>query len=129
MGSSFSTQRYTVLPTTASNGSKSSFHIPPRYRRVLLVVVALLLWLAWQRRSEVPYPKIQLVPPKGHTLPPLFQDYRKYEDSLSERNYKANGGTQGKYISYANHAAGSGWGNVLQDMVFNALVAASAHRG
>ena len=65
--------------------------------------------------------------PVDHNLPPLYEVYAEYEDLISERNIQNY--TSQRYISFENHTHSCGWGNVLQDMVFSALLATEANIG
>lgn len=117
--------------------------LPKRYTRILLAVLVFLCCFyffsperPWSSQrvpelaeigEEIPlYPKAQdsLV---NHNLPPLYQAYAEYEDLLSERNIQNY--TSQRYISFANHVHSCGWGNVMQDIVFSALLAAEANIG
>jgi hypothetical protein len=117
--------------------------LPKRFTRILLAVLV-SLWVFYFFRSGKPwsshrvpelaeigegiplYPKAQ-DSPVDHNLPPLYEAYAEYEDLLSERNIQNY--TSQRYISFENHAHSCGWGNVMQDMVFSALLAAEANIG
>ncbi|KIM44755.1 hypothetical protein M413DRAFT_25183 [Hebeloma cylindrosporum] len=116
--------------------------LPKRYTRILLAVLVSLCVVHFIR-SEKPWSshrvhelelgnEIPLYPeaqdnPLDHNLPPLYEAYAEYEDFLSEQNIQNY--TSQRYISFANHVHSCGWGNVMQDMVFNALLAAEANIG
>ncbi|KAG2040086.1 hypothetical protein BDR03DRAFT_950245 [Suillus americanus] len=54
--------------------------------------------------------------------PPLYEDYRRREQNLEHyKEYKTSKDV--KYLWSAKHADKSGWGNVMQDYVMNALLA------
>lgn len=76
------------------------------------------------------YPNVRNTPPGVNEsgLPPLYEEYRKYEDLLSEQKLE-EAPEDARYIFFANHAHGSGWGNVLQEMVFSAMLASEAKLG
>ncbi|KAG2358954.1 hypothetical protein BDR07DRAFT_1452509 [Suillus spraguei] len=60
-------------------------------------------------------------------LPPLYEDYREREQNLGHyKDYETRKDV--KYLWSANHAHSSGWGNVMQDYVMNALLAHSSGR-
>ncbi|KAG2362207.1 hypothetical protein BDR07DRAFT_1451277 [Suillus spraguei] len=60
-------------------------------------------------------------------LPPLYEDYREREQKLGHyKDYETRKDV--KYLWSANHAHSSGWGNVMQDYVMNALLAHSSGR-
>ncbi|PPQ65460.1 hypothetical protein CVT24_010791 [Panaeolus cyanescens] len=119
-----------------------------RHKRLFLLIVALsitaLTWLKlWDsiitwllgnssdscppNSNQIPYPAVQDEPPERRLRPPIYQKYRHYEDLLS-RSYLQNKTGAERYISFENHAWGSGWGNVLQEMIFNSLLAWEARR-
>jgi hypothetical protein len=76
------------------------------------------------------YPEIQLTSPdKTSDLPPLYEEYRNYEDLLSEWNMKTHGKSGDKYVYVSSHAGGAGWGNIMQEMVFSSLLASGSGRG
>ena len=52
-------------------------------------------------------------------LPPLYQDYVELERNLTP----AGDQSDVKYVYFANHVYGEGYGNVLQEMVMHAHLA------
>ena len=115
--------------------------IPKRYMRlVFATLLSIGIWISFQRLSSAQealtaennapeYPQVQLTASNPISpLPPLYEAYREYEDSVSEKNLRSHNGTQ-RYIYFANQAYGCGWGNVLQEIVLNTLLAAEANLG
>lgn len=115
--------------------------IPKRYMRlVFATLVSFGIWIFVHRLSSAQeaitdendtpkYPQVQMAAPNPMSkLPPLYEAYREYEDSVSEQNLRGQNGTQ-RYIFFANQAYGCGWGNVLQEIVLNTLLAAEANLG
>ncbi|KDR67716.1 hypothetical protein GALMADRAFT_273062 [Galerina marginata CBS 339.88] len=133
-----------------TNAILPSFRLPRRYTRLVVgVLVALgvlcfldINWLSSspklhqhaqeENEADVPYPQLQETPPESESddrnLPPLYDAYREYEDQLSEQRV-ANRTASDRYIFFANHAHSCGWGNVLQEMLFDALLADRANIG
>lgn len=117
-----------------------SFGLPKRYMRLVFAVIfSIAIWCSAQKyigaqsatgatsvAINVPFPQVQEV--ADSELPPLFESYRQYEDDVSEQNIDIQNNTQ-RYIFFANQAHGCGWGNVLQEIVFNALLASEANLG
>lgn len=115
--------------------------IPKRYMRlVFATLVSFGIWIFVHRLSSAQeaitdendtpkYPQVQMAAHNPMSkLPPLYEAYREYEDSVSEQNLRGQNGTQ-RYIFFANQAYGCGWGNVLQEIVLNTLLAAEANLG
>uniref|UniRef100_A0A8H7XVM8 Uncharacterized protein n=1 Tax=Psilocybe cubensis TaxID=181762 RepID=A0A8H7XVM8_PSICU len=130
----------------------ASPRLPKRYIRMIIGIFIIsgslylsqLQWKFLQATSTegytVPYPDAQDASPFNESapinstippLPPLYERYREYEDDLSVNNLlnHAGGIAEGSYIFFANHASGCGWGNVLQEMVFSAMLAGEAKLG
>ena len=107
--------------------------LPKRYLRTFLVFCSVLaFWSLWHSTSNsepktkprlVPYPAVEDAPLIND--PPVYERYREYEDALSLRGGDLQ---QKKYLYFANHAWGCGWGNVLQEMLMSALLAHDAQR-
>jgi hypothetical protein len=136
-----------VLPTTVKSESHQRV-LPKRYIRFLLVLASCALVLFFfdphhalegggihgnvnsPRYPNIPYPKIQLTSPnKTSDLPPLYEEYRIYEDRVTQWNLNNYGKAGDRYIYVANRGIGAGWGNIMQDMVFNTLLASGSGRG
>jgi len=88
-----------------------------------------------QQPSEYPaYPIPRDVPPQTSegpgTLPPLYQEYAAYEDALPQHDDSLPfpEGLNGKFVFFANHPWGTGWGNVMQSMLLEAHLALASGR-
>jgi hypothetical protein len=139
--------RYSALPTTTKSGFKQPglLSLPKRYIRLLLFVLAVCVLFTFFsdpnqqlhdhssasiRYSDIPYPEIQLTSPnKTSDLPPLYEEYRDYEDRVSNWNLKTYGKASDGYIYVSSHASGAGWGNIMQELVFSTLLASGSGRG
>ncbi|KIL62346.1 hypothetical protein M378DRAFT_12930 [Amanita muscaria Koide BX008] len=97
---------------------KNSRWIPKRPLRVVFLLMAVLIACI-----SAPY-LIQL------KLPPLYESFRYREDNLSHYDADAPypNGRHAKYIFFANHQRGVGWGNVMQELLLNALLAYTIKR-
>lgn len=150
--SRFLEARYSSLPTPVkSNSQQRSFlSLPKRYFRFFLVFLAaciLLTFVLLDTRQvyesyeihrntsvsiqypDIPYPEVQLTSPDRSNLPPLYEAYRTYEDRIAEWNLKTYGKANDRYMYISNHASGSGWGNIMQEMVYCTLLASGSGRG
>ena len=78
--------------------------------------------------SEYPIP--QESPPIYDTRPPLYQRYTAYEDRLPQHNVSLPfpDDSSRKYVFFADHTWGVGWGNVMQEMILNAQLAYDSSR-
>ena len=139
---------YSKLPTSdghlpLNSNSNHSFLglrllVPKRYSRLLLGLLIALLFtvtvLLPRRRYNnsythpSSYPQVLHTPPNDTTLPPLYEAYIEYENNLPQQQDDDNF-AEHKYIYMANHVFGLGWNNVLQDMIYNSLVASESGRG
>ena len=127
---------YSPLPTTTKSNSQQMvvLLLPKRYIRLFLLVLAacaVVIFLYASKPIRPPdYPEVQLTSPdKASDLPPLYEEYRNYEDRLSEWSMKTYGKADDRYLYISNHASGAGWGNVMQEMVFSSLLASGSGRG
>jgi hypothetical protein len=59
----------------------------------------------------------------------LYEAYTAYEHQLGADALNASAELEGKYIFFANHCSGCGWGNALQEIVLTAHLAWSTGRG
>jgi len=139
--------RNSTLPTTTKLNFQPTalLSLPKRYIRLLLLILAVCVLFpfffnpyqdlhdnssASIRYSDIPYPKVQLTPPnKSSNLPPLYEEYRDYEDRVSNWNLKTYGKASDGYIYVSHHAFGAGWGNIMQELVFSTLLASGSGRG
>ncbi|KAM6496672.1 hypothetical protein JOM56_007145 [Amanita muscaria] len=94
-----------------------------RALRLLPLVVFVLGTIAW-------YFLLPRLPALNAILPPLYQEYRDREDSLPhyEPDAPYPNGRHAKYVFFANHLQGVGWGNLMQELLLNALLAYKAKR-
>lgn len=76
------------------------------------------------------YPTPQDIPPENDTRPPLFERYAAYEESLPQHSESLPypDDSSRKFVSFANHVWGVGWGNAMQEMVLNAQLAYESGR-
>jgi len=76
------------------------------------------------------YPIPQESPPMYDTRPPLYQRYTAFEDGLPQHNESLSfpDDSSRKYVFFADHTWGVGWGNVMQEMVLNAQLAYESGR-
>ncbi|PPQ97873.1 hypothetical protein CVT26_013042 [Gymnopilus dilepis] len=149
----FQFQEKPPAPSMSGSSSYPACRLPKRYTRLLIATLisgVVLLSLEFdvlsssvfsnRRRDDdltISFPSVQDRPPPDDTsgLPPLYHAYREYEDSLSEKHLVEQNTTtgsedgHGRYIFFANHAHTCGWGNVLQEMLFSALLADKAGLG
>ncbi|KAJ7575646.1 hypothetical protein C8J56DRAFT_1119219 [Mycena floridula] len=96
--------------------------IPKSYSRalggILLVAVMTAVFLYWSSITG------------DSSLPPLFQKYhaaeRKYPQHDESLPFPE--GKHAKFIHFQNHQKGVGWGNVLQEMIFDAHLAFELRR-
>ncbi|THU88080.1 hypothetical protein K435DRAFT_680488 [Dendrothele bispora CBS 962.96] len=63
-------------------------------------------------------------------LPPLYEEWHEYERNLPQHDLTLPPpeGRAARFLFMANHAHASGWGNVLQEMIFNAHLAYATNR-
>ena len=128
---------YTHLPLNAMKSENTCLclrlPVPKRCWRLFLQVGLLIALgfifffdtgLLFRRNS---YPQVLLTPPSSSSLPPLYEAYTEYENNLPQQ--QDDNSAERKYIYMANHVFGLGWNNVLQDMIYNCLVASEAGRG
>ncbi|KAJ3509166.1 hypothetical protein NLJ89_g5362 [Agrocybe chaxingu] len=151
MTSFFSSWRwrdYTLLPTAEQNNAPQKpaeggpscvpsalLNLPKRYTRLIaatLIAFAIfwffdVSWFSLRSWERNPYPHLQYSAPLIN-LPPLYPEYRQYEERLAEETVRNANGSE-KYMFFANHAYSCGWGNVLQEMIFSELLAVKARRG
>ncbi|KAF9451156.1 hypothetical protein P691DRAFT_797246 [Macrolepiota fuliginosa MF-IS2] len=77
-----------------------------------------------------PYPIPHDSPPPEDPRPPLYQRYTAYETALPQHDESSPypEGSHTKFIFFANHGWGAGWGNALQEMIMNAHLAHTSGR-
>lgn len=147
---------YSLLPTSTSPERPTSnrahmsprvagIFIPRRYARICVTTicaVALFIFVPfdlyslyptsalWTRSAYPPYPVPLDTPPTNDTRPPLYQRYTEYEKILSQHDESLPfpEGKHAKFVYFANHAWGSGWGNAMQEMILDAHLAYTSGR-
>ncbi|KIK92982.1 hypothetical protein PAXRUDRAFT_34289 [Paxillus rubicundulus Ve08.2h10] len=65
-----------------------------------------------------------------HSLPPLYEAYHDFERHLPQHNLSLPfpEGRDAKFFWPANHVTASGWGNAMQELIVNALLAHDSNR-
>lgn len=149
--------RYTLLPThNGSDQSKynaiTNVFLSRRYSRffalALITLASFLLFIprdafqaveypphpiphdVLQSEEYPPYPIPYNIPPTEDMGPPLYERYTAYEQALPQHDGSLHfpEGSHAKFIFFANHAWGGGWGNTMQEMIMNANLAFSSGR-
>ncbi|KAH9012602.1 hypothetical protein EDB83DRAFT_2233677 [Lactarius deliciosus] len=71
-----------------------------------------------------------LPPPEGGSKPPRFYQWHKREKQLPQHNpdLPYPQGREGRYIRFSNQLFGLGWGNSMQELLFNAHLAYLSNR-
>ncbi|CDO77786.1 hypothetical protein BN946_scf184609.g3 [Trametes cinnabarina] len=65
----------------------------------------------------------------GERLPPLYGQYRQYEHRLPQHRWNApSRASDPRYFWVAAYSRGSGWGNVMQEVLLNAHLSYKANR-
>ncbi|KAH7908997.1 hypothetical protein BJ138DRAFT_1156325 [Hygrophoropsis aurantiaca] len=119
-----------VLPIKSSDVNPvSRLTLTKRCTRLLLALAG-LFWITfffyWSGAD-------QLVPDDIFTdrsLPPLYEAYNDYERHLPQHNLSLPfpEGRDAKFFWAANHVTGSGWGNAMQELLVNAMLAHATKR-
>ena len=143
-------RQYTLLRTSSSFSTTSSSTkgfprtLTKKYTRILLVLlICSIVYALLPSRSVGPAPSLLPPPPPTHIPPyptpqdlptasknpPLYEAYTAYENQLGADALNASAESEGKYLFFANHGSGWGWGNALQEIVLTAHLAWSAGRG
>ncbi|KAF8625525.1 hypothetical protein AX17_006837 [Amanita inopinata Kibby_2008] len=123
---------YTILPSQSpSQISEYSrwthVNVPKRYTRFFIAILLALTIYTFSLRHIThdwrEFPPEALPSPDGS--PPLYLQYREYERHLPAHNpaLPYPDGEHAKFIYFGNHQNAVGWGNVLQEMIFNAYFA------
>ncbi|KAI0270423.1 hypothetical protein BC834DRAFT_967222 [Gloeopeniophorella convolvens] len=108
----------------------------PRRLRLVHALVALPFCLAvfvahrlFWADELAPYLK-GLPPPELGPLPPRFYEWHEREKQLPQHNADLPypQGKHGRYVRFSNLVIGSGWGNVMQELVLNAHLAYMSKR-
>jgi hypothetical protein len=76
------------------------------------------------------YPVPIETPPDNDTRPPLFERYSAYEAGLEQHDelLPFPDDSSRKYLYFADHVWGLGWGNAMQEMILNAQLAYESGR-
>ncbi|TFY54518.1 hypothetical protein EVJ58_g8818 [Rhodofomes roseus] len=82
---------------------------------LFLAVIALGAHWKWRRA-----PVVAALLAEPERMPPDYARFHEYELQTSERHGDY---ADTKYIFFANHARNSGWGNVMQELLLQALLA------
>lgn len=103
--------------------------VPKRYSRLLVTLVVALGFIVFfnSARHKNSYPRIRHTPPNDSGLPPLYEAYIEYENNLLQQ--QDDNFAERKYIFMADHLYGVGWGNILQEIIHDSLVASESGRG
>ncbi|KAI0831752.1 hypothetical protein BC628DRAFT_1349629 [Trametes gibbosa] len=137
-----------MLPTTRKD--PGPFHPSPNNamlclrfiaRRYLVfgitafVLFSLLLRTLYLRRENTvqtsPFPESdhQVARWPGLKLPPLYAQYHQYEHHLPQHHWPASShATEPNMFWIPGHSKGSGWGNIMQEILLNAFLAHQANR-
>ncbi|KAG6374801.1 hypothetical protein JVT61DRAFT_4184 [Boletus reticuloceps] len=109
-------------PTATSRLRKRCF----RLLIILFLSCSVLVWF-YGRREDLPENEEI---PADHSLPPLFEAYHDYERHLPQHNLSLPfpEGRDAKFFWASNHVTASGWGNVMQELLLNALLAHETNR-
>ncbi|PBK59047.1 hypothetical protein ARMSODRAFT_967214 [Armillaria solidipes] len=127
-----------ILPTKAPSTtdswrSRSHNLLTKRYARVLIAGIVSVSILFFLFRVEGPENSASYFPlplPFESDLPPLYEQYHEYERRLPQHDASLPPpeGKHAKYLFFGNHAHASGWGNVMQELLLNALLTYSTKR-
>lgn len=93
-----------------------------------MVIVCLFLFIP--RTKTVPSWLQEKSYAERHSLPPLYEQYHDYERHLPQHNLSLPfpEGRDAKFLWAANHVISSGWGNAMQELVMNAVLAHATKR-
>ncbi|KAH7885742.1 hypothetical protein F5I97DRAFT_1145854 [Phlebopus sp. FC_14] len=88
-----------------------------------------LLWWYHHQEDELPL-HWEEWDAEYHSLPPLYEDYHEFERHLPQHNLSLPfpEGRDAKFFWAANHVTRSGWGNAMQELLVNALLAHTVKR-
>ncbi|KAF9219945.1 hypothetical protein BS17DRAFT_788327 [Gyrodon lividus] len=116
-----------VSDTRASPGSC----LPKRCFRLLIILFLsswALLWFYNHQNGDLSSPSEGNT--TDHSLPPLYEAYHDFERHLPQHNLSLSfpEGRDVKFFWAANHVTASGWGNAMQEILINALLAHATNR-
>ncbi|KDQ62949.1 hypothetical protein JAAARDRAFT_202479 [Jaapia argillacea MUCL 33604] len=133
---------HSVLPIKSSD-SASFFTgqrpYPKRYRRLTLALLTVSIFgLFYCLGSSNPTPgrlydlleSAVLLDPLGNRLPPLYERWHEQESRLPQHDpdLPFPEGKHAKFFWVANHVTASGWGNSMQETLFDSHIAYAAKR-
>ncbi|KAH9948571.1 hypothetical protein B0H21DRAFT_229446 [Amylocystis lapponica] len=124
---------YEALPASTADLQRPSVGRVYLTRRHIRFVTALtissvaLLWFFGPVKDMVADVKMWAT---GIDRPPLYESYHQHELHLPQHNPNLPfpEGREGKYLYWRNHGKESGWNNVMQELMLNALVAYASNR-
>ncbi|KAI0637382.1 hypothetical protein C8Q77DRAFT_1249624 [Trametes polyzona] len=101
-----------------------------------LVLFTLLLRTLYVRRDSPPlqtspFPESDRTSNRwpGRRLPPLYPQYHEYEHRLPQHHWNApSHATEPNFFWVPAHSKGSGWGNIMQEVLLNAFLSYKANR-
>ncbi|KAG2346858.1 hypothetical protein BDR05DRAFT_877897 [Suillus weaverae] len=121
-----------TLPLSNSDmKSASRFSLTRRCTRLLTGLILVCLFLFFSRtKTTVPSWLQEQSLVEKHSLPPLYEEYHDYERHLPQHNLSLPfpEGRDAKFFWAANHVTNSGWGNAMQELVMNAVLAHATKR-
>ncbi|KAG9309925.1 hypothetical protein JVU11DRAFT_9957 [Chiua virens] len=122
-----------ILPLkTSDTRPPLTTRIPKRCFRLLVFLLLSFSALVWLYRRSPPgiEPFEDEDDAAEHTLPPLYEAYHDYERHLPQHNLSLPfpEGRDAKFFWVPNHVTASGWGNVMQELLLNALLAHETNR-
>ncbi|KIK49046.1 hypothetical protein CY34DRAFT_797425 [Suillus luteus UH-Slu-Lm8-n1] len=120
------------LNNTDTSSRPSRFSLTRRCTRLLTALILISLFLFFSRFNTTtvpPWLQEQALAEK-HKLPPLYEEYHDFERSLPQHNLSLPfpEGRDAKFFWAANHVTSSGWGNAMQELVMNAVLAHTTKR-
>ncbi|KAG2144520.1 hypothetical protein DEU56DRAFT_790022 [Suillus clintonianus] len=120
------------LSNSDTRSPPSRFSLTRRCTRLLVGLILVCLFLFFSRtKATVPPSWLQDQSlAEKHSLPPLYEEYHDYERHLPQHNLSLPfpEGRDAKFFWAANHVTSSGWGNAMQELVMNAVLAHATKR-
>ncbi|KAL0955215.1 hypothetical protein HGRIS_004118 [Hohenbuehelia grisea] len=130
-----------ILPVTAFvERSRRHVYLTKPYLRVFIAAVLVFNTLFFffcsnRLETETIHESQAVLLPINSTdadgsLPPMYERFHEYERNLPQHNESlpAPEGKNARFLWVANHAHASGWGNIMQEMIFNAHLAYASDR-
>ncbi|KAG1817145.1 uncharacterized protein BJ212DRAFT_1351237 [Suillus subaureus] len=119
------------LSNSDTRSLPSRFSLTRRCTRLLtgLILVCLFLFFSSIKATGPSRAQEQSLA-EQHSLPPLYEEYHDYERHLPQHNLSLPfpEGRDAKFFWAANHVTSSGWGNAMQELVMNAVLAHATRR-